>query len=208
MLPESEMLHTITCIYITLFFAPFLPIIIIIIIIINQSILATHINSEVEKLDVLPPAQISWFFFILPSLFTALELQSGSNRPQANAASGNAVITFFTLFFFHAKHKCKVLSSARRYGNNGNGTKHWAEMFWLLFTFSLYHSKQDDFEFWWISFFFPFYSNSILDFYELHTGGYTHFTQGDTALWRVTQGEKLWKKTKSTPFFEKDPKQN
>ncbi|PTB37483.1 uncharacterized protein TrAFT101_005634 [Trichoderma asperellum] len=141
-------------------------------------------------------------FFILPSLFTALELQSGSNRPQANAASGNAVITFFfTLFFFHAKHKCKVLSSARRYGNNGNGTKHWAEMFdfFSLLFLSITQNKMilslDEF-----LFFFLFYSNSFLDFYELHTGGYTHLPKGKPRFGELLK-EKTLEENKIHSFF-------
>lgn len=149
-------------------------------------------------------------FFILPSLFTALELQSGSNRPQANAASGNAVITFFfTLFFFHAKHKCKVLSSARRYGNNGNGTKHWAEMFdfFSLLFLSITQNKMilslDEFLFFFFfSILTPFwtFTNCIQE--DIHI-----YLRGNRALESYSR-RKLWKKTKSTPFFEKDPKQN
>lgn len=110
------MLHTTTCIYITFFFATFLPLIII-----NQSILATHINSEVEELDITTASKFMIFYFIFPSLFTALELQSGSNRPQANAASGNAVITFLLFFFFtrNTNAKCCLLRGVM--GNNGNG---------------------------------------------------------------------------------------
>lgn len=49
-------------IYNTFLRPPFLPLIIIIIII-NQSILATHINSEVEKLDVYYRLKFHDFFY-------------------------------------------------------------------------------------------------------------------------------------------------
>lgn len=136
------MLHTTTCIYITFFFATFLPLIII-----NQSILATHINSEVEELDITTASKFMIFYFIFPSLFTALELQSGSNRPQANAASGNAVITFLLFFFFFSRETQmqSVVFCEALWETMEMVTKHWVEMFDFFF-FPLYHSKQNDFE--------------------------------------------------------------
>lgn len=142
------------------------------------------------------------FFFILPSLFTALELQSGSNRPQANAASGNAVITFLLLFFSRETQMqsfvfCEALREQwKRYQALGGNVLTSSFYFFLS-----YHSKQNDFESWWISFFFLFWllfwtlTNCIQEDIHIYLRG------NKPRFGELLEEKNLWKKTKIHSFF-------
>jgi hypothetical protein len=137
MLQESEMPHTTTCIYTTLFFATFY----LFTTHHHQPInLATHINSEVEEAGHYHRLKFMIFFcFFSSCLFTALELWSGSNRPQAKRIRQ---CRYYFFCYLSCETQMQFLGLLQGVTGNqqplGMVTKHWAEdMFDFFISFSL-----------------------------------------------------------------------